>query len=190
MKKSIFLVTIFCLLTISALAQDNKPTDFSGNWTLDVSKSKLDERMRVESMTLDVKQTATELKIETAVKRAERPEGEMPNGGGMRRGGGGMGGRMGGGGDGTTVYNLDGKETSAPVSAPGQAGGVATSKAEFDKGKLKTTTIRNISSPMGEMKITTKEIWELLNGGKTLKVVREMETPRGNRTSEMVFIKK
>jgi hypothetical protein len=188
MKKSIFLMSIVCLSAISAFAQDNKPTDFSGIWTLDVSKSKLDERMRVESMTLNVKQTEKELTVENKIKRAERPEGEMPNGG-MRGGGGRMGGGF-GNGEGTTAYNLDGKETSAPVSAPGQAGGVATSKAEFDKGKLKTITIRNISSPMGEIKLTTKETWEILDGGKTLKIIRDMETPRGNRTSEMVFTKK
>jgi hypothetical protein len=186
MKKSIFLMSIFCLSAISAFAQDNKPTDFSGIWTLDAAKSKLDERMRVESMTLNVKQTEKELTVETAIKRAERPEGEMPNGG--MRGGGRMGGGF-GGGNGTIIYNLDGKEMTTPVSA-GQSDGVATTKAEFEKGKLKVNTNRNISSPMGDFKLTTKEIWEILDGGKTLKIIRDMETPRGNRTSEMVFTKK
>jgi len=188
MKKSIFLTAMFCLLAISAFAQDKKATDFSGNWTLDVSKSKLDERARIESMTLNVSQTGKELKVESATKRAARPEGETP-GGGMGRG---EGGRMGGGfgGDGAAVYSLDGKETTAPVSG-GQASGVTTTKAEFDKdNKLKVTSTRKISSPMGDFTFTTKETWEITDGGKTLKIVREMETRRGNATSEMVFTKK
>ncbi|MBA2736183.1 MAG: hypothetical protein H0U50_05250 [Pyrinomonadaceae bacterium] len=185
MKKSVFLTTMFCLLAISAFAQDKKTKDFSGSWTLDVSKSKLDERVRIESMTLNVSQTEKELKIETATKRAPRTEGEMPNGG-MRRGGG--GGRM-GGGDGTTVYSLDGKETTSPLSG-GQSGGTAAMKAEFNNDKLKLTSTRKISSPMGDFTLITKETWEILDGGKSLKIVRESETPRGNVSSQMIFTKK
>ena len=194
MKKTIFLTAMFCLLTISAFAQDKKTKDFSGTWTLEVSKSKLDERMRVESMTLNVSQTEKELKVESATKRAPRPEGDMPGSGG---GNGGQprgemgGGRMGGGmgGDGTTVYSLDGKETTATANV-GQQGGTTAMKAEVASDKLKLVTTRKINSPMGELTLVTKETWELLDGGKTLKVVRESETPRGNTTIEMIFTKK
>ncbi len=186
MKKIIFLTIFVCLLAISAFAQAKKPTDFSGNWTLDVSKSKLDERMRIESMTLNVKQTEKELTVETITKRAERPESAMPNGG-MRRGGG----RMGGGfnGDGTAIYTLDGKETTSPVSG-GPIGGVSTLKAEYVNEKLKLENSRKLSSQMGEFTITTKETWELADSGKTLKIMHETQTRRGNMSSEMVFTKK
>ena len=133
--------------------------------------------MRVESMTLDVSQSATELKVENATKRTARPEGTR-----------GRGGRM-GGGDGIKIYNLDGKEETAPVTG-GQIGGIETRKAEFDKNKLKITSTRKINSQMGELILTTKEVWEIANGGKTLKIVRVTETPRGNMSSEMVFTKK
>lgn len=187
MRKIIFLTIFVCLLAISAFAQDKTPTDFSGDWTLDVSKSRLDERMRVESITMNVKQTDKELTIEIVTKRVERPEGAMPNGG-MRRGsGGGMSGGM--GGDGTTIYNLDGKETTAPVSG-GAIGGVSTMKAEVESSKLKLTNSRKISSQMGDFTFVTKETWELTDSGKTLKVVRETETRRGNISSEMIFTKK
>jgi hypothetical protein len=185
MKKTIFLTAMLCLLAISAFAQNKNTKDFSGNWTLDAAKSKLDERARIESMTLNVSQTEKELKVETAVRRAPRPEGET--GGGQARGGMG-GGRMGGGfgGDGTAVYSLDGKETNAT----GQNGGTSTLKAAFAGDKLNLTTTRKINSPMGEATIVTKETWELLDGGKTLKVFRESETPRGKSSTEMVFTKK
>lgn len=178
MRKIIFLTIFVCLLAISAFAQDKTPTDFSGDWTLDVSKSRLDERMRVESITMNVKQTDKELTIEIVTKRVERPEGAMPNGG-MRRGS----------GDGTTIYNLDGKETTAPVSG-GAIGGVSTMKAEVESSKLKLTNSRKISSQMGDFTFVTKETWELTDSGKTLKVVRETETRRGNISSEMIFTKK
>lgn len=187
MKKFIFLTTFVCLLSLSVFAQNKTVPDFSGNWTLDTAKSKLEERMRIESMTLDVSQTVAELKVITIIKRAARSEGEMPNGG-MGRGGG----RMGGGSridDGTVIYDLDGKETTAPAGS-GRGSGVVASKIGFEDGKLKTTLTRNFSSPMGEVTIITRETWELSDGGKTLKIVREMETPRGNTTSEMIFTKK
>ena len=190
MRKSIFLTMMFCLLAISAFAQDKKTKDFSGHWTLDVTKSKLGERARVESMTLNVSQTEKELKVETATKRAPRPDGEMS--GGQGRAGGGMGGgRMGGGfgGDGTAVYSLDGKETTSAISG-GQMNGTAAMKAELNSDKLKLTTSRKISSQMGDLTLVIKETWELMDGGKTLKIVRESETPRGTTSTEMVFTKK
>lgn len=187
MKKTIFLTAFICLLAISAFAQDKK-TDFSGTWQLDVSKSKLDERMRVEEMTMTVAQTEKELSVDTKIKRAPRPEGASPMG---ERRGGGMGrGGFGGGGDLSVTYSLDGKETTSPAPG-GQFGGVMTHKAEFEKsGNLKLVTNRSFESPMGSVTIKTEEIWSLSSDGKTLTVKREQSTPRGSASSEMVFNKK
>lgn len=185
MKKTFFLAAFICLLAFSAFAQ-SKTTDFSGTWELDAAKSKLDERMRVESMTMTVTQTAKDLTVSTQTKRAPRPEGAM--GGGQ---GGQMGGRRGGmmgGGDMTSTYTLDGKETTAPSA--GQMGGVSTLKAEMSGANLKLTTNRSFESPMGEVKIKTEESWSLSPDGKTLTVKREQSTPRGNMSSELVFVKK
>ncbi|HMS40319.1 MAG TPA: hypothetical protein PKE69_08840 [Pyrinomonadaceae bacterium] len=184
MKKLLFVSAIFCLLAISAFAQDKKTPDFSGSWELDVSKSKLDERARIESMTMSVTQTEKDIKIETTMKRAEGGGG---GGGGMNRGGGGMGGF--GGGNGTTTYTLDGKETKITQDSP--MGAIPVSlKAKFDSDKLKLNQTRTINTQMGEISITTKETWSLSADGKTLTVKRETETPRGAQTSEMVFAKK
>lgn len=191
MKKILFLTTFVCLLAISAFAQDKK-ADFSGNWTLDVSKSKLDERMRVESMTMNVTQTEKELKVETAIKRLPPPDGATQGGGqgsGMGRGGGfGRGGF--GGGDGTVTYTLDGKETT--IQQQSLMGQIPVKlKAELEKdGKLKLNSSRAVNTQMGEFTITTKETWSLSDDGKTLTVKRDMETPRGTNSSEMVFTKK
>lgn len=190
MKKVIFLSVFVCLLAFSAFAQ-TKTTDFSGTWELDKSKSKLDERMRVESMTMTVTQTETELKVETQTKRMPPPEGAMQGGGqggGMRMGGG-MGRGGFGGGDGTTTYTLDGKESKTTQESPVGAIPV-TLKAKIDGSKLNLTQTRTLSTQMGEFSITTKETWTLSEDGKTLTVKRDMETPRGTNSSEMVFTKK
>ena len=184
MKKLLFLTTMFCLLAISALAQDKK-VDYSGNWTLDLSKSKLDERVRIESMTMNVTQIEKDLKIETTIKRMPPPEvvgGGQGNGIGSGRGGGGGFGRGGFGNDGITTYSLDGKETKA---------GEITRKAKVENdGKLKLNSSRSFETPNGAISITTKDTWSLSADGKTLTVKRDMETPRGTNSSEMVFTKK
>lgn len=187
MKMKIVLTAIFTLVcAVAAVSAQDKMTDFSGKWNLDASKSKLDERMRIESMTLDVTQTDKEIKIETKTKRAPRPDGEMSGGGqgrGMGRGG------FGGGGDGTTVYSLDGKETkSEQETAMGKIPVIFKAKMEKD-GKLKLSSSRTFSGQMGEMTVTSKETWWLSDDGKTLTVKREMETPRGTNSSELVFTK-
>ncbi len=178
MKKILILSIFICLSAISAFAQEIVNTkDFSGDWELDVSKSKLDERSRVESMTMKIVQTNDEIKIETVTKRAEGN-------------GDGRGGRMmGGGGNSNLTYLLNGKESKITQDSPMGAVPV-TLKAKLDGDKLKLNQMRTINTQMGEVSITTKETWTLSDGGKTLTVKRETESPRGTNSSEMVFMKK
>lgn len=179
MKKVLILSIFICLSAISVFAQEIVNTkDFSGDWELDVSKSKLDERSRIESMTMKVVQTNDEIKIETVTKRAE--------GNGDGRGGRMM---MGGGGNSNFTYMLNGKESKITQDSPMGAVPV-TLKAKLDGDKLKLNQTRTINTQMGEVSITTKETWTLSDGGKTLTVKRETETPRGTNSSEMVFMKK
>jgi hypothetical protein len=188
MKNKVLLMAVFCLLfAVGAVsAQEKKMTNFAGNWELDISKSKLSERSRLESMTMNVTQSDESLTIETTAKRAERAEGEGRGGG---FGGGGGRGMPGGDGNQSTIYNLKGKETT--IESAGQFGGETKFKAELKKdGKLKLIQTRNIETQRGAMNIKTIETWELSNDGKTLTINRDTETPRGNQNSEMVFMKK
>ena len=186
MKQRMILMAVTCVLMSAIAAFAQTKTDFSGDWTLDVSKSKLPEMNRIESGTMKVTQTDKNITVVTDFKRAPRPEGAGGGNGGTRQGGAGRGGMM--GGSGTTTYTLDGKETSA--EAGGQMGGTIKLKSGWDGAKLKLTSTRSINTQMGEMTITTKETWEIVDGGKALKLTREMETPRGSQTSEMYFTKK
>lgn len=185
MKKLLFLAVILCLFSMAAFAQK---ANYTGTWTLDISKSKLGDRAAsIESMTWTVVQTDTELTVTTATKRAAPPADApaRPAGGG----GGGMGaGRGMGGGDGKTVYSLDGKETKIEID--GQMGKIpVTLKAKSEGGKLNLSRSSTFTGPNGEITTTTKETWELGADGKTLTVNRESTSPRGTNTTTMVFTK-
>lgn len=183
MKKIFFLAALFAVFAIAGYAQA-KPTDFSGTWNLDIPKSQLNERMRVEAMTLTVAQTDKELKVTTETKRPAPPA-DAPAGGP----GGGRGMRGFGGGDGTVSYSLDGKETIIEIDGPnGKMPIKYTGKIEGGTANLSSS--RSFSGPMGDVTITTKDTWTLSADGKTLTVVRDQTTPRGNNTSTMVFVKK
>ena len=178
MKKFFLLTAVFCLMAVSALAQSK--TDFSGTWTLDSGRSKLDERARIESITLTVAQTASDIKVETATKRLPPPA-DAPQGGTGRGGG--------RGGDGTSVYTLDGKETT--IQQEGPMGSVPVRlTAKLDGGKLNLSRSSTINTPAGEVSISNKETWTLSEDGKTLTIEREMSSPRGTSSSTLVFTKK
>lgn len=185
----------FVLLSaVAAFAQTK--TDFSGNWTLDTSKSKLDERQRIESGTMNVTQTDKDVTFKTDFKRTPRPDnggGAMAQGGGQGSGGGmgrgGMGGgAMAGGGNQATTYTLDGKETTSQFGS-GDRTGTAKMQTKWDGSKLNFSSVRTFTTPNGDVSTTLKETWELVDGGKVLKIHRETESPRGTQTSDYYYTK-
>jgi TonB family protein len=182
MKKILFLTAALCLLAISAFAQNK--TDFSGNWELNTIESRMDERMRIESMTLKVNQTDKDITVGTFTKRTISNEG-----GGTNRGG------QGGVTPQALTYSLSegtgtrGGFTGGSVSQSGS--GTTTLKASMESdGKLKLSQTRVINTDAGELTITVNETWELAGGGETLRISRTTESPRGNSSSELVFTKK
>jgi len=184
MKKIFFLAAMFAAFTIAGLGQA-KPTDFSGTWTLDITKSQLSERRPIEAMTMTVAQTAKELTVTTETKRPAPPA-DAPAGG--PGGGRGMG-RGFGGGDGTVVYSLDGKETVIEVEGPNGKLPIKY-KASLEAGKANLSSTRSFSGPMGDVTFTTKDVWSLSADGKTLTSVREQTSQRGTNSSTLVFAKK
>ncbi len=193
MKKLAILTAMFCLM-LQAISVSAATPDFSGTWELDKTKSVLPETMPIESMTLNVSQTQTELKVETTTKRGQNATGAGgAMGGGMRGGaGGGMGGGGGmrGGGAQTIVYSLDGKETTADIGRDVTTGKETKTAKVTSDGKLSLTVVRNLDTQMGSMTMKTNDTWELLDGGKALKITRYSETPRGAFNSVLYFAKK
>jgi len=186
MKRNILFAAALALSLMAVGVYAQEKGNFSGHWDLDTSKSKLDERARVQSMTLDVTQTAADIKVESKTTRAPRPEGDAGGNGGGR----GMGrGRGFGGGDSAVTYSLDGKETTIQQDGPmGQV--PVTLKAKVDGGKLHLSSSRTFNGPNGEVSVSTKETWTLSDDGKTLTIEREQSSPRGTNSSTMVFTKK
>jgi TonB family protein len=176
MKKITVLTAMFCLCLQAVVAVFAATPNFAGNWELDVSKSILPDAMQIESMTLTVVQTEKELQIQSVTKRARGSMGSP-----MRRGDGTQ----------TVVYSLEGTETNAEIGSGAMAGKETRRASVTSDGKLSLTLMRSFNSETGgTVTVKTNDTWELMDEGKTLKVIRYMETPRGATNAELYFTKK
>jgi hypothetical protein len=168
MKRLIAVCSVIGLLVIGALAAGAAPADFSGTWVLDKAKSQgLSERMVNVNITMVVTQDAKQLTSETSYSGGER---EMPPQ--------------------KATYNLDGSETS--VEMGGRMPGKATLKAKWqnDGKTLELNSVRQANIQGNDVTITQQDHWELGDGGKTLKLHRVSENPRGKQESTLMFNKK
>lgn len=178
MKKYLYILSFVCFFALASFAQT---PNVSGEWTLDKVKSKMDERQAasierqaasIESQSLKVEQTAKELKVTVMTKQTGdqgAPRADI--------------------GAGVNTYLLNGQEFTSENQT--QIGPVYTkTKGEIKDGKLNLQSVRTVDAPMGQITITTKEVWELSADGKTLIIKREFESQRGKVNSESVFTKK
>jgi hypothetical protein len=180
MKRTWFVCTLFIGLMFGLSAVGSAQTNFSGTWELDKAKSEMLGRQleNAKSYALVITQDGKQVTVETKLER-----GENPGGGGGRGGGGGFGG---GGAAGPMTYKLDGETTMDT-----QGGKVTLTAKWADGGKvLQLTSVRNVNFQGNEMTITTKERWELADGGKTLKLHRTTETQRGPQEVKITLVKK
>lgn len=184
MRKTSVLRVIACLfLTFGVVAAQDKATDFSGKWEMNIAKSKLPERTPVEATVMTVSQTDKELTVETAVKRGVFPASPART-------------QSGGIVDspGVLTFNISPGETVETQSAS-DGSMVSTSsppKAYFiGGGRLRLIQSSSVTEQSGESDIKTSDTWELSADGKTLKVKRERTTPqqRGVQSAEMYFVK-
>jgi hypothetical protein len=149
MKRNLLLTAVFALFALAVSASAQKTTDFSGNWTLDVAKSSPAETM-IESQTLKVTQSATDIKVENNTKMKAMPDAGAPGGGG--RG-------FGGGQAGPTSYGIG---TPVKVIRQTPNGDIElTMSAKIDGNKLTLST----STPQG----SRDQTWTL-NADGTLTV--------------------
>jgi hypothetical protein len=147
MKRNLLLTAAFAVLVFALSASAQKTTDFSGNWTLDVSKSSPAETM-IDSQTIKVTQSATDVKVERTTKMKE-------NAGAPGGGAGGGGGRGMGGGGGAQTYGIG---TPIKVSRDTPNGAIEISmSAKIDGSKLTLST----STPQG----SRDETWTLNSDG-------------------------
>jgi hypothetical protein len=173
MKIALIICGLFCELMIGLVAVSaQNVANFAGTWELDKAKSQLPQRQAdsIKSSTWTVTQDNKQLTNDQKI------EGVEDAGGGGR----GMGAA-------TLTVKLDGSETTTETQ-----GGKLTTKAKWtnDGKTLEITSVRSGEFQGNAVTFTTTEHWELSDDGKTLKVNRKTETPRGPRESTWVLTKK
>ncbi len=179
MKKHLILAAV-AVFAFAMAANAQEAVNFSGTWTLDVAKSKL-AGPPIESQTLVVTHSGTDLKVEQTTKRGAPPAGAPQ---GPPPGGGGRGGMM-GGGDGTATYTLDGKGKASTMST--QMGDLQiTTTAKQDGSKIEIT--RSVETPMGAR--STTEEWTLGTDGTLTIESQRPNRDGGTDTTTRVFTKK
>ena len=210
MNRSLIACTLALVLLAGAWAVSAASANFAGTWILDKARSQglPPQWENIESYTMVVTQDEKQLTVENKFAGGARAGGDQGGvggqtrppreggsadvqGGGRRPGGGQGGGRGGRGGFGmgmpTATYKLDGTETQ--IESAGGRGGAATLKAQWkDSGKaLELTNTRSVNFQGSETTRTTKERWELAEGGKVLKVKRTVDGRQGTQESTLVF---
>jgi len=167
MKKLLIVCGLVGAFVIGFWSVSAAPSNFAGTWVLDKSKSEgLQGAMANADVTWVVTQDDKQLSYDSKIS--------------------------GGGQDFTQnyIYKLDGSETTADVT--GRLPGKATRKAKWmDDGKiLELNQVLNANFQGNDVTITTKDHWELADGGKALKVHRTTESPRGTQEVKYTFNKK
>ena len=170
MTSGIAFVAVLSLVVLSScVSAQEKVSNFSGTWILDTNRSKLDEHDRIQSLTMTVTQTKTEIRVDSSLKLIPHDPAFM--GGPMVRP---LEQNT------SNNYSLEGKETKGEIPAPFGPQPAAL-KAKFDGGKL------YLSQTYGDPVVISKETWTLSAGGKVLTIDR-VATP--GRASTLVFNKK
>ena len=167
LKRLIISCGLVCTMIVAAMAAA-PPADFSGTWSLDKAKSEgLQGRMAELDLTMTVAQDAKQLTVESKYTGGTQ---EMPAQ--------------------KMAYNLDGSESTAEMG--GRMPGKATLKAKWmgDGKILELNSVRNVNIQGNDVTITSKEHWELAEGGKVLKIHRTTETPRGTQEVKLSLNKK
>jgi hypothetical protein len=176
MKRFGIAISLLAWLWLSVQAA--APGNFAGMWTLDKTKSE-GALEQLSALTLTVTQDEQQLEVEaqftTANSDAQSRRGQrlaqlaLPSR--------------------SATYHLTGKETV--VDLTGRITGKETHTAQWlpDGKTLALTTVRQIKARGVDATIKLKERWERSEDGKTLRVQRTVETPRGTQEFKLVFQK-
>lgn len=162
---------LFALLTLlpmlASLPASFAPPKYAGNWKLIREKSEgLTGGLAGAEILLVVSQDDRKIFVEQKVRIRghQQPSQEL-------------------------IWNLDGTESTLEVSRP-MAGSMSLKARWLENLK----TLELYSSITGndqgkEVAVVTKETWELLNNGKSLRILRTRNSPQGRQTFKLHFDK-
>lgn len=157
MRRVVLTAIVAAALVIPVTARAQGKPDFSGTWTLDAAKSDAAPQGRGRGgRSHTIRQSATEIAV-TITGR---------------------------GGPETSIYNLDGSESTNQVQSPD---GPLTVKgtARWDGSTLVIETTREIQG----VTITTKEVRTLDPNGKEMTIEAITRSPQGEIKRKVVFVK-
>lgn len=164
-----FFVTVLLILaSIAAVSQTGtSQSKYSGTWKLDRSKSEgLTGNLANADLMMIVEQNQKSLTVDQRIRIRNREQPSNP-----------------------LTYNLDGTESEAEVVRP-LAGTMKLTLRFLEKGRvLELKSIIDGFDRDKEVSVITKEYWELINGGKTLKILRTRETPGKSQQFTLFFNK-
>ena len=154
MKRAL-LTAIIAVVIIPFTARAQAKPDFSGTWARDAAKSD-PAQSRGGSSSHTIRQTATEIAVTIAGR----------------------------GGPETSIYKLDGSESTNQVQSP--EGPLAVKgTAKWEGARLVIETTREIQG----MTITTREVRTLDATGKEMTIEAMTRSPKGETTRKVVFVK-
>ena len=139
--------------------------DFSGNWTMD--KSRTDGLPSDVEQTMTIKQTGDTLDVVTKVT-ADQGDQTVP-----------------------VTYVLDGKEVEYKTTRQGQdSKGKRTAKWASDGNGFEVNEEETIDTPQGPVTVQFARKWTMQEDGKTLVIVMDIKGPNGSQTIKRTFVRK
>lgn len=166
-------LALFCMAIglLSFPAVHAAPMKFTGNWILNRAKSEgLTGAMEGAEILLAVSQDDKRIHVEQKVniRGRRQPSQEL-------------------------IWNLDGSETTAEVVRP--MAGTMHLTAKWNEAARTLDLHSSIGASIKgddqgkEVSVTVKEIWELLDNGKSLKITRLRNSPQGRQAFRLFFDK-
>ena len=217
MKKGyfgLFFALVFLSATVTISAQTPSATAFAGTWTLDQNKTKMQDLPReFNNYRLVIAQAENKIGIKNNIDGQIIPDTTSKSSSNVARTSDGIWGD--GRAQGAMVkpeyggsmalsksmtppevaYEVDGQEKTVEVRQPdGTVVGTAKTKAKLGKdGKsLQVTTVRRFKTMKAgqtEFIVYTREKWDLLEDGKTLKYAKTVELPNATDDILLFFTK-
>jgi hypothetical protein len=162
--RPLILVGLFILFFVQVSAQ-NGTLNFSGNWTLNESKSKFgDSQFRMAASILTVKQEGNNISIDRTLNSPDGQEMKM-----------------------TGKYTLDGKECENAGFMESKTKSTVKWSADNKSITIASSTLFNMNGDNMEMKAT--ETWTL-DGDRILKIETSNTMPDGEIKTSLVYDKK
>ena len=152
-----------------------KTPDYTGVWELDIEKSKLDERSRLEGATMTIDQTEKDITIKKKTRLKEGAGNSLSLSTKDKDG---------------EKCSFDGTEVVREIEHSMATGSITTKCGFREAGRLEITKSSLIFIQGQSINTKMVDVWEISNDGKTLTINSKSENPSRTVENKMVFIRK